>query len=104
LQLLAAHGVIAEYCAIDMALHADDVIDEFKERQARAITTNLTSEHTEPIARRAHDDADTIRKLANPLFVQAFLSIHLTLNMLDVCINYFAQRRPDELGRPSVPI
>jgi len=99
LGLLAAHGAIAEYYAIDMALHPDNIIDEFKERQASAITANLTPEHAEAVARRAHDDAETIRKLANPLFVQAFMSIHLTLAMLDVCINYFAQRRPEELGR-----
>src|ERR1051325_11148487 len=34
LGLLAAHGAIAEYYAIDMALHPDNIIDEFKERQA----------------------------------------------------------------------
>ncbi len=42
MNLLAAHQVIAEYHAIDMSLHPDDVIEEFKERQAAALTTNLT--------------------------------------------------------------
>jgi len=31
--LLAAHGVIVEYNAIDMALHPDEIIDEFKKRR-----------------------------------------------------------------------
>lgn len=99
MELLAAHGAIAEYYAIDMALHSSEVVDEFKERQAAAITANLTPEHAEAVVRRLHEDADAIRNLANPLFVQAFVSIQLTLDMLDVAINYFAQRRPDELGR-----
>jgi hypothetical protein len=97
--LLAAHGVIAEYNAIDMSLHPDDIIDEFKQRQAAAITANLTPEHAEVVVRGVHEDADAIRNLANPLFVQAFLSIDLSLSMIDVAINYYAQRRPEELGR-----
>jgi hypothetical protein len=99
MDLLAAHGVIAEYLVIDMALHPDDVIYEFKERQAAAITANLTPRHSDAVARRLHDDAEAIRNLANPLFVQAFVSIQLSLDMLDVAINYFARRRPSELER-----
>lgn len=99
MELLAGHGVIAEYYAIDMALHPAEIIDEFKERQAGALTANLTPAHAEAVARHLHDDAETIRKLANPLFVQAFVTIELILDMLDVAVNYFAQRRPAELGR-----
>lgn len=64
MNLLATHGAIAEYYAIDMALHPDEVIDEFKERQAVAITANLTVEHAEAVVRRACDDAETIRNMA----------------------------------------
>ncbi len=79
MELLAAHGAIAEYYAIDMALHPDDVVDEFKERQAVAITANLTSEHAQAVVHRLHEDANSIRNLANPLFVQASVSIHLSI-------------------------
>ena len=99
LELLAAHGAIAEYYAIDMTLHPNDVIDDFKERQAAAITANLTPEHAEALIWGVYEDAEKIRHLANPLFVQAFVSIQLCLDMLDVAMNYFAQRRPEELGR-----
>ncbi len=99
MELLGGHDVIAEYYAIDMALHPDEIIDEFKERQAGALTANLTPAHAKAVARHLHDDAETIRKLANPLFVQAFVTIELILDVLDVAINYFAQRRPSELGR-----
>ncbi len=96
---LAAHDVIAEYYAIDMAQHPNEIIDEFKERQAAALTANLTPQHAEAVARRLHDDAQVIGALSNPLFVQAFVTIELILDLLDVAINYFAQRRPSELGR-----
>jgi hypothetical protein len=99
LRLLAAYDAIAEYYAIDMALHPNEIIDDFKNGQAAALTQNLTPMHAAAIIQRAHDDAEAIRKLANPLFVQAFATIHLILDMLDVAINYFAQRRPAELGR-----
>lgn len=99
MELLAAHGVIAEYYAIDMALHPGEIVDEFKERQAEALIANLTAAHAEAVVRRLNDDARAIRALPNPLFVQAFLTIELVLEMLDVVINYFAQRRPAELGR-----
>jgi hypothetical protein len=99
MKLLAAHGVIGEYYAIDMALHQGAVIDEFKRRQAAAFTENLTPAHAPAVVQRLHDDAQVIRTMANPLFVQAFVTIKLILEMLDTAINYFAQRQPAELGR-----
>jgi hypothetical protein len=53
----------------------------------------------EPVVQRLHEDAAAIRALANPLFVQAYLTIELILEIPHTAINYFAQRRPDELGR-----
>ncbi len=98
LELLAAHNVIAEYVAIDMSLHPEDIVDEFKLRQATAITANLRHEHSEAVVQGMHEDAEGIRRMSNPLFVQAFLSIDLTLEMVDVAVNYYAQRRPEELA------
>jgi hypothetical protein len=99
MKLLAAHSVIAEYYAIDMALHQSAVIDEFKARQASALTENLTAQHSPTIVQRLHEDAEVIRTMSNPLFVQAFVTIKLILETLDNAINYFAQRQPAELGR-----
>ena len=99
LKLLSKHGAIAEYQAIDMALHPEDVIDEFKERQAAALTASLTAAHSEAFAHGVHRDADAIRSLANQILLQALASIELILDVLDVTIPYYAQRRPAELGR-----
>jgi hypothetical protein len=67
MELLAAHGAIAEYYAIDRAVHADEIIDEFKEHQAAALTANLTAAHSEAVVRRRNDDAAVVRGPANPL-------------------------------------
>lgn len=97
--LLAAHGAFVEYYAIDMSLHCDEVVNAFKERQAAALTENLTPLHAEELVRSINDDADAIRKLSNQLFVQAYVTIILVLDLLPIAINYFAQRKPAELGR-----
>jgi hypothetical protein len=99
LQLLAEYQVIAEYYAIDMNQHPACVIDEFKERQACAVTANLTEMHSDAVVQATRDEADLIRRLSNPLFVQAYLTMELIVDMLDVAINYLAQRRPSELGQ-----
>jgi hypothetical protein len=99
LRLLAIYGVIAEYCVIDMALHRTAVIDDFKLRQASALTEHLSSEHSAAVQQRLHEDAQIVRSMANQLFVQAFLTIELILETLDTAINYFAQRLPEELGQ-----
>ena len=55
MNLLAAHNAIAEYYAIDMALHPADIVNDFKNRQATALTENLTPSHTEAIVRQLHE-------------------------------------------------
>ena len=97
--LLDVHEVIAEYCAIDMVQHPDEIVDEFKKRQAVALTANLTPKHAETVARIWHGESEGIRAMSNPLFVQAFMMINLILELLDTAINYYVQRRPSELGR-----
>jgi len=99
MKLLSERGVIAEYYAIDMALHRSEVIDDFKTRQAASLTEHLTPKHHPNIVRRLHEDAQAIRTMANPLFVQAFVMIELILKILDIAINYYAQRQPCELGQ-----
>jgi hypothetical protein len=51
LRLLARYGVIAEYRVIDMALHSTAVVDEFKLRQASALTEHLSEEHSVAVRR-----------------------------------------------------
>jgi Protein of unknown function (DUF3800) len=99
MRLLADHEAIAEYYAIDMALHPGHVIEDIKERQAAALVANLTPEHHPNVVQRLHTHSAAVRAMANPLFVQAFITIELILEIIETAINYFAQRRPEELAR-----
>ena len=85
---------------IDMALHPKQVRGvEFKLRQASALTEHLTTEHSDDVRQKMHQDAEIVRSMANQLFVQAFITIDLILETLHTAINYFAQRLPTELGQ-----
>jgi hypothetical protein len=99
LRLLAVYSAIAEYRVIDMALHPKPVVDEFKVRQASALTEHLTDEHSLAVRQRMHQDGEIIRSMPNQLFIQAFTTIDLILETLHTAINYFAQRLPRELGQ-----
>ncbi len=102
MNLLAAHGAIAEYQAIDMSLHPDDIVDECKQRLAAALTANLTPAHAGAISRRLKDDGDAIQSLSNPLFVQAFLAIELILELLNVAVNRSCFHNGDGMRRPML--
>jgi hypothetical protein len=101
MKLLASHSVIAEYYAIDMALHQSSVIEDFKMRHAAAVTANLTDMHSPAIVQWVREQANIIREMSNQLFVQAFVTMTLIVEMLDKAVNYFAQRQPKELGTVS---
>lgn len=45
IQVLASFDVVVDFVAVDMALHAKDVVDHFKFRQADAITKHVGREH-----------------------------------------------------------
>jgi hypothetical protein len=98
MERLAVHGAIAEYYAIDMAIHPGDVISEFKSAKLRQLPKT-----SHPIMPKQLS-SDSTRMLTQsapckPSLRTAFLSIHLILDMLDVAINYYAQRRSNEQGR-----
>jgi hypothetical protein len=98
-QVLADHEVIVEFQALDMALHPDTVVSEFKERQADAITANVTPMHQPTIVRQLEELAAAFRTMPNQLFVQAVLTMHLVIDTVQHGTLYHVQRTPAELGR-----
>jgi hypothetical protein len=52
-----------------------------------SLTANLTPLHAEAVVRGLNGDVSSIRALLNSVFVQAFVTLHLILDMLDVAIN-----------------
>ncbi len=81
-----------------MATHRNRVVDEFKARQAAALTANLTPEHHPGMVTQLGSFANAIRAMQNQLFLQAFLTIELMVEIIEEGTLYFAQRIPKEIG------
>lgn len=97
IELVSRYDVFVKFFAADAATHADAVVGPFKERQANAITANLTAEHYPPIVAQLRGLAEAIRRMPNQLFVQAFLVIDLVLKVIEESTLYYVQRMPEEL-------
>jgi len=98
IDLLSSFDVVVDFIAVDMALHARDVVETFKSAQAAAITARLTREYkSEMVFDLAHLE-QKVRAMPNQLFVQAELNIKLILDVLQIALLYYVQRKPEELG------
>jgi len=98
IELLASFDVVVDFVAIDMALHPMTIVDDFKRRQAEAITAHVTREHHAEMVFELVQLEHTISSMPNQLFVQTELTITLILNILQIATLYFVQRQPAELG------
>jgi hypothetical protein len=98
-KLLADHDTLVEFKAIDMAIHPTEIINDFKQYQAAAITANITSQHQPTMICQSEDLAETFRSMSNQLFVQAMLTIPVIIDSVQDGTLYHAQRTPEELGR-----
>lgn len=95
---LSRYELLVEFFAIDMATHPANVVDDFKNRQAAEVVAHLTPAHNPGIVSQLQNLAQTIRKMPNQLFVQAFLTMRLVLEVVKDATRYFVQRLPEELG------
>src|SRR5579863_4604388 len=82
IQLLGRYQVLVNFFAIDLAAHSDQVIDDFKIRRADGVVANLTAEHGPEMAADLQALAGTIREMPNHLFVKAFLTIELVMEII----------------------
>jgi uncharacterized protein DUF3800 len=98
IDLLSRFDVLVEFVALDMATHPKEVIDDFKLRQAEAITAHVTREHHPDMVLHLEQISRTIRDMPNQLFVQAESTIQLILEVIRIATLYYVQRQPKELG------
>ncbi|MBZ5660972.1 MAG: DUF3800 domain-containing protein [Acidobacteriia bacterium] len=96
--LLTRYDVLMDFVAVDMITHPKVLIDDFKVRQADAITAHVTRDHRPELILQLIGMERTLREMPNQLFVQAELTIQLVLNVMQSAILYFVQRQPKELG------
>jgi hypothetical protein len=98
IELLCHYDVLVKFFAVDMATHADWNVEDFKMRQVANVTVNLTTEHHPNIVSQLEKLARTIREMPNQLFLQAFVTIQLILDIIEEGTLYYAQRLPAEIG------
>jgi hypothetical protein len=96
--LVGGYDILMDFVAVDMMSHPKAIIDDFKARQADAITAHVTRDHYSEFILQLIGMERTIREMPNQLFVQAQLTIQLILKIMQNAILYFVQRLPAELG------
>lgn len=95
--LLKSYDVVLEVTAIDLGLHTQDEISDFKKRQADETIKFLTPEHHPDIVKQLHEIRDAFNRMSNQLFIQAFIMFVLIPRTLRNSVTYYARRIPQEL-------
>jgi len=98
ISLVLRYETFVEFIALDTNMHPDPVVEGLKNRQADAITANITREHHPGPIPHLHQLGETIRGMSNQLFLQAFATWELVIRTVREGTLYFVQRLPEELG------
>ncbi|MGB7200811.1 MAG: DUF3800 domain-containing protein [Pyrinomonadaceae bacterium] len=95
--LLQKYDVLFEVSTIDMALHPDEALTEYKKVQTEQITASITPAHQPHVVKQANEIKAAFQAMSIPLFVQAFLMLYLIPRVLLHGVLYYARRIPEEL-------
>ena len=97
ISLLREFDVILELVVIDLGLHTEGEITEYKRIQADKMTEHITSDHHPDVVERIKEIQTVFRGMSNQLFIQAMLMFLLVPRVLLHVIWYYARRVPKEL-------
>jgi hypothetical protein len=98
INLVLKYDTLVQFIALDANTHPDPVVEEFKNRQADAVTANITREHHPGPIPHLHQLGEAVRAMPNQLFLQAFATWELIIRTIREGTLYFVQRQPQELG------
>jgi Protein of unknown function (DUF3800) len=98
ISLLLRYDTLVEFIALDANAHPDALVEDFKNRQADAVTANITREHHPGPIPHLHQLGEAIRAMPNQLFLQVFATWELIIRAIREGTLYFVQRQPQELG------
>jgi hypothetical protein len=98
ISLLLRYDTLVQFIALDANAHPDPVVEDFKNRQADAVTANITREHHPGPIPHLHQLGEAVRAMPNQLFLQAFATWELIIKAIREGMLYFVQRQPQELG------
>ena len=96
--LLRRNECLLEVVGIDLNMHSDADIQAHKLDLARAMMTGVTPAHHPNVHNWVHGLADRIKALPNQLYVQSTVMIELARHTIEHAVNYYAQRRPQEMA------
>jgi hypothetical protein len=96
--LLRRNECLLEVVGIDLNMHSDADIQAHKLDLARVMTTGVTPAHHPNVHNWVRGLADRIKALPNQLYVQSTVMIELARHTIEHTVNYYAQRRPQELA------
>lgn len=96
--LVLRYDTLVRFIALDANTHTDTLVENFKNRQADAVTANITREHHPGPIPHLHQLGEAVRQLSNQLFLQAFATWELIIETIREGTAYYVQRQPQELG------
>ncbi len=96
--LLRRNEAMLELVAIDLNMHTANDIHTHKLEQAAGITRGLTEKHHPNLRAEAAALAQRVAALPNQLYVQGVAMTELVWWVCQHAINYYGQRRPEELA------
>ncbi len=98
IEVCLRHDVLVEFLAVNMTTHDQLLVENFKRGQADELMAHLTPQHKPDIVRSLKQMSDRIHKMPNQLFLQAFVTVQLLLELMPEALLYYVQRMPEELG------
>lgn len=98
IDLLSGFDVLVDFVALDMSTHSDEIVGDFKRRQAEEMTAHITRDHHPGPILHLVQLENSLRKMPNQLFLQTHAITELILKAVRTGPLYFSQRRPEELG------
>jgi hypothetical protein len=98
ISLVLRYDVLVQFIALDANTHPDTLVEDFKNRQADAVTANITREHHPGPIPHLHQLGEAVREMSNQLFLQSFAIWELITRTIREGTAYYVQRQPQELG------
>jgi hypothetical protein len=96
--LLRRNECLLEVVGIDLNMHSDADIGTHKLDLARVMVAGATNTHHPNVHGWVRGLAERIQALPNQLYVQSTVMTELVRHTCEHAINYYAQRRPQELA------
>ena len=99
LKLLGTYDVVVAIVAFDVGHHSQAQIQAFQQEQGEAFLASLTPQHNANAHRWARSLREEWIRLSPQLVAQLYTLILTIEDVVRFVPNYYAQRRPAELGR-----